>query len=63
MPVWIDYFELMAICPNCSFKFPVLFYEKDDLEKIPAIIISLANGKTECPACKSILEDSDLTTL
>ena len=63
MPVWIDFFELIVICPKCSFKFPTLFYETGDLKRIPVIIISLANGIVKCPVCRSVLEDSDLTTL
>ena len=33
MPVWIDYFELIVICPKCFFKFPTLFYETGDLKE------------------------------
>ena len=62
MPGWLDWFEDEITCPNCGFKFVVLFCEDGDTSTIPPIVkCFLVYEDTICPNCGALISENNLS--
>lgn len=60
MSGWIEFFDMVVICPRCKKSFEALFCEDSDIREPPETNTFLASGRTICPHCNTTITEDNI---